>query len=84
MPFPVDRDAQLAALERQLALLLPVRQHLQVEVAPRWIVVDDDWSGEAARAAADTVRELERRLALAADALDDLVRLVRLQIGALS
>jgi hypothetical protein len=83
MAPPTDTVAQRADLERQLALLLPVVQHLRVEVAPGRLVLDDQWTGEAARAAAELVAELERRLALAADGVDDLVRQVRLVLGGL-
>jgi hypothetical protein len=80
---PIDPVAQRAAYERQLALLTPVAQHLRVEVAPRVIVVDDEWTGPAAEAAAAFVAELDRLVSLAADGVEDLVRVVRGQLGAL-
>jgi hypothetical protein len=83
MPPLTDTAAQRADLEQQLALLLPVLQHLSVEVAPGRLVLDDDWTGAAADAAAGFMTELERRIALAADGVDDLVRQVRLVIAGL-
>ncbi len=80
----IDPAAQRADLERQLALLVPVHQHLAVEAAPRHVIVDGDWTGPAAESAHRLVAELERRLALAADGVDDLVRTVRLQLGSLA
>jgi hypothetical protein len=84
MAPPIDPVAQRADLERQLALLVRVVQHLRVEVAPGRLVLDDEWTGEAARSAAGLIAELDRRLTLAADGVDDLVRQVRLVLGGLS
>lgn len=80
----IDPVAQRAALDRQLALLLPVLQHLRVEVAPGRLLLDDDWRGPAADSAKRLAAELDRRIALAADGVDDLVRIVRLLSGALA
>ncbi|MGV3712796.1 hypothetical protein [Pseudolysinimonas sp.] len=77
----IDPTAQRADLERQLALLDPVLRHLR-EAAPRRIV-PDDWEGPAARAAEGLADELRRRIDAAADGVDDLVRIVRLQLGAM-
>lgn len=82
MTPPIDPAAQRADLERQLALLDPVLRHLRSAVPAR--LVPDDWEGPAARAAEGLTDELRRRLDLAADGVDDLVRVVRLQLGALS
>jgi len=82
MTSPIDAAAQRADLERQLALLAPVLQHLRVEIGPRTLV-PDEWSGPAAAAGERLVGELCRRLDLAADGVDDLLRIVRLQLGAL-
>ena len=82
MTTPIDPAANLAALERQYALLLPVRQHLQTEVAPGWIVVDDEWTGQAAESARRLVAELVKRVAAAADGVDDQIRLLRDRIAA--
>ena len=82
MTIPIDPAAIRAALERQYALLLPVRQHLQTEVAPGWIVVDDEWTGQAAESARRLVAELVKRVAEAADGVDDQIRVLRERIAA--
>lgn len=80
---PVFHPAtQRADLERQLALLDPVLQHLRVESVPRHVLAVD-WRGPAAEEAGRLAAELGRRLDSAADAVDDLLRVVRLQLGAL-
>lgn len=83
MPPPVDPAAHRADLERQLALLLPVLDHLRGEAAPAW-VTPAEWQGPAARAAERMREELARRLGEAADAVDDLLRVLRQQLAALT
>ncbi|HWH97531.1 MAG TPA: hypothetical protein VNS80_04120 [Pseudolysinimonas sp.] len=83
-PVPVDPVAIRAGLERQLALLTPVVEHLQsaaVDAAP---LVSADWRGPAAEAAADFLADLRAGLRGAADEADDVVRTLRLNIALLS
>ncbi len=82
MSFAVDPAAHRADLERQVALLLPVLEHLRGEAAPAW-ATPPEWRGPAADAAERMREELARRLASAADAVDDLLRIVRQQLAAL-
>lgn len=77
-----DPATQRVDLERQLALLTPVLQHLRVEAVPRHVLAVD-WRGPAADEAGRRAEELARRLDSAADSVDDLLRIVRLQLGAL-
>lgn len=83
MPPAVDPVAHRADLERQLALLLPVLDHLRGEAAPAW-VTPDQWRGPASQAAERMREELRRRLAEAADAVDDVLRVLGLQLAALA
>ena len=81
---PVDPLAVRAGLERQLALLTLVIEHLQTAVAATSPLVSADWRGPAAEAAAAFVADLREGLRAAADEADDLARTLRVNIAMLS
>lgn len=83
-PAPVDPVAIRAGLERQLALLTPVVEHLQTAAAEANPLVADEWRGPAADAAAEFLGDLRAGLRAAADEADDVVRTLRLNIALLS
>ena len=83
-PVPVDPVAIRAGLERQLALLTPVVEHLQSAAAEADPLVDDEWRGPAADAAAAFLSDLRAGLRAAAAEADDTVRTLRLNIALLS
>jgi hypothetical protein len=83
-PVPVDPVAIRAGLERQLALLTLVVEHLQAEAADANPLVSADWRGPAADAAATFIAELRAGLRTAADEADDVLRTLRLNIALLS
>lgn len=83
-PPPVDPAAVLRALERQLALLTMVADHLRTVAAAPSPLHADEWTGKAADHAAEFFVELRARLTDAEKVTDDTVRQVRLQIAALS
>ncbi len=83
-PVPVDPAAIRAGLERQLALLTPVVEHLQTSAAEANPLVTDDWRGPAADAAANFLTDLRAGLRAAADEADDVVRTLRITIAQLS
>jgi hypothetical protein len=82
-PVPVDPVAIRAGLERQLALLTPVVEHLRA-AAHANPLVSDDWRGPAAEAAAAFLVDLRAGLRTAADEADDVVRTLRFNIASLS
>jgi hypothetical protein len=82
-PVPVDPVAIRAGLERQLALLTPVVEHLRA-AADANPLVSDDWRGPAAEAAAAFLVDLRAGLRTAADEADDVVRTLRFNIASLS
>jgi hypothetical protein len=83
-PVPVDPAAIRAGLERQLALLTPVVEHLQSAAADANPLISDDWRGPAAEAAAAFLLDLRAGLRAAADEADDVVRILRFNIATLS
>jgi hypothetical protein len=83
-PVPVDPVAIRAGLERQLALLTLVVEHLQAAAADASPLVSDDWRGPAADAAAAFLSDLREGLRASADEADDLVRTLRMNIAMLS
>jgi hypothetical protein len=83
-PVPVDPVAVRTGLERQLALLTLVVEHLQTEAADANPIVSADWRGPAAEAAATFVVELRAGFRAAADEADDVLRTLRLNIALLS
>lgn len=76
----VDPLGTREALERQIALLAPVIEHLRTAANAPSPMFSDEWRGPAAEAAADFAIELQARLRIAEDAAHDTVR--RLQIMA--
>lgn len=82
-PVPVDPVAIRAGLERQVALLTPVVEHLRA-AADANPLVSDDWRGPAAEAAAAFLLDLRAGLRTAADEADDVVRTLRFNIASLS
>jgi hypothetical protein len=83
-PLPVDPAAIRAGLERQLALLTLVVEHLQSCAADANPLVADEWRGPAAEAATTFLADLRSGLREAADEAHDVVRLLRLEIAQLS
>jgi hypothetical protein len=83
-PVPVDPVAIRAGLERQVALLTPVVEHLEVAAADANPLVSDDWRGPAAESAAAFVADLRAGLRAAAEEADDVVRTLRYNIASLS
>jgi hypothetical protein len=69
----VDPEAIRVGLERQLALLTLVVEHLQTAAADASPLVSDDWRGD-----------LRDGLRAAADEADDLARTLRVTIATLS
>jgi hypothetical protein len=82
-PVPVDPVAVRAALERQLALLTMIVEHLNVAAVAPSPILSAEWRGPSAEQAELLVTELRRRLRDAAGVTDDSVRRVRLQIATL-
>jgi hypothetical protein len=82
-PVPVDPVAIRAGLERQLALLTPVVEHLRA-AADSNPLVSDGWRGPAAEAAAAFLVDLRAGLRTAADEADDVVRTLRFNIASRS
>ena len=83
-PAPVDPVAIRAGLERQVALLTLVVEHLESAATDANPLVSDDWRGPAAEAAAAFLLDLRAGLRAAADEADDIVRTLRLHIATLS
>lgn len=83
-PVPVDPVAVRHALERQLALLTVVAEHLRAAVLAPSPLHAAEWAGPAADQAAAFVDELRARLRDAEAVTDDAVRRVRLQLAVLS
>jgi hypothetical protein len=83
-PLPVDPVAIRLGLERQLALLTPVVEHLQAAAVDAAPLIADDWRGPAADAAAAFLTDLRAGLRAAADEADDMVRILRFNIASLS
>lgn len=83
-PVPVDPVAIRVGLERQVALLTPVVEHLQTSAADANPLVSDDWRGPAAEAAAAFLVDLRAGLRAAAAEADDVVRTLRYNIASLS
>ncbi len=83
-PVPVDPAAIRAGLERQLALLTPVVEHLQAAAVDASPLVSEEWRGPAAEAAGTFLADLRSGLRAAADEADDVVRTLRLNIALLS
>ena len=83
-PVPVDPVAIRVGLERQLALLTLVVEHLQAAAADANPLLSGDWRGPAADAAAAFVTDLRAGLRTAADEADDVLRTLRLNIALLS
>jgi hypothetical protein len=83
-PVPVDPIAIRAGLERQVALLTPVVEHLEVAAAEANPLVSDDWRGPAAESAAAFLVDLRAGLRAAAEQADDVVRTLRYNIASLS
>jgi hypothetical protein len=83
-PFPVDPAAIRAGLERQLALIAPVAEHLQSAAVDANPLVSDGWRGPAAETATAFVADLRVGLRAAADEADDVVRTLRFNIATLS
>lgn len=83
-PVLVDPVAIRAGLERQVALLTLVVEHLQSAATDANPLVSDDWRGPAAEAAAAFLLDLRAGLSAAADEADDIVRTLRLHIATLS
>lgn len=81
---PVDPVATRAGLERQLALLAPVVEHLRAAALDVSPLVSEDWRGPAAEAAEGFLADLRAGLRGAADEADDIVRTLRLNIALLS
>lgn len=82
-PVPVDPAAIRAGLERQVALLTPVVEHLETAAGANPLV-SDDWRGPAADAAAAFLLDLRSGLRAAADETSDVVRTLRFNIASLS
>jgi hypothetical protein len=80
---PVDPAAIRAGLERQLALLHPVTEHLREAAHAPSPLVADDWRGPAAEAAGRFLDELRRELRIAADTTSDEVRRLRVELARL-
>jgi hypothetical protein len=83
-PVPVDPVTIRAGLERQLALLAPVVEHLQSAAADESPLVSDEWRGPAAEAATAFLVDLRSGLRAAAGEADDVARMLRLNIALLS
>jgi hypothetical protein len=83
-PLPVDPTAIRAALERQLVLLAPVREHLRAASLAPAVERTAGWRGPAAEAAATRDDELRSRIRRAADAVDDRIRELRVAIAVLT
>jgi hypothetical protein len=83
-PVPVDPVAIRAGLERQLALLTPVVEHLRSAATDESPLVSAEWRGPAAEAATAFLADLRAGLRAAADEADDAVRTLRLNIALLS
>lgn len=83
-PVPVDPVVIRAGLERQLALLTPVVEHLEVSAAEANPLVAAEWRGPAAEAAAAFLVDLRAGLRAAAEEADDVVRTLRFNIASLS
>jgi hypothetical protein len=83
-PAPVDPVIVRHALERQLALLSMVAEHLRAAAAAPSPLQSAEWRGLAADHAAEFFVELRARLREAEHVTDDTVRRVRLQIATLS
>ncbi|WP_395638234.1 hypothetical protein [Pseudolysinimonas sp.] len=69
------------ALERQLALLVPVVEHLSAAAAGPPQLVADDWRGPAAEQATRFLEDLRAGLSEAAAAVDDEVRRIRVHVA---
>ena len=80
-PVSVDPVEVRVDLERQLALLLPVVEHLRTAATDAGPLVADEWRGQAADMAARFLAELRSRLRESADAVDDVVRQLRIDIA---
>jgi hypothetical protein len=83
-PVPVDPVAIRAGLERQLALLTPVVEHLRSAALDESPLVAEEWRGPAAEAATAFLADLRAGMRAAADEADDAVRTLRLNIALLS
>lgn len=77
----VDPASIRAGLERQLALLAPVAEHLHAAAIGPSPLVADEWRGPAAEAASAFLDELRARLRDAEAATDDVVRTLRVHLG---
>lgn len=84
MAVPVDPAALRLVLERQLALLTPVADHLGDPASIPSPLPPDDWSGPAAQRAAATRAELSGRMRDAEALAREALRRVRAALGALS
>jgi len=80
----VDPVAIVAALDRQIALLAPVAEHLRLATRSPSPLLADEWRGPAATAAGRFADELRARLREAEDAADDTVRRLRIMARAVS
>lgn len=80
-PVSVDPVEVRIALERQLALLTPVVEHLRAAATDAGPLVADEWRGHAADMAARFLTELRARLGESAEAVDDVVRQLRIDIA---
>lgn len=80
----IDPAAIRAGLERQLALVTPVAEHLLRTSTQADPLIADDWRGPAAESAAAFLAALRADLRVAADEADDVVRTLRLHIAVLS
>lgn len=83
MPLPVDPAAERAALERQFVLLAPVVQELHAAAIAPSPLLSSGWRGPAAEAAERFVADLRAVLFLAEDAVEEVVAMVRSEIGRL-
>lgn len=81
---PVDPASIRFGLERQLALIGPIAEHLRGVLASPSPLNVDDWLGPAAEAADRMRAELTTRLSQAEQTVDDVVRELRLNIALLS
>jgi hypothetical protein len=73
-----------AALERQLALLLPVVDHLETQAIAPSPLVSAEWRGAAAEAAERFVEEMRTELRHLAEAVDHEVRGIRLHLAVMT
>lgn len=83
LTLPIDPLVRRAALEQQLALLVPVVEHLGATARGPSPLLADEWRGPAAETAQRFFDELRSSLHRAEGQAAELVRLIQLHLRAL-